>query len=131
MKIILKILIYFRMILSENVKKPNDPQNISSDVKNNIKRMEMEQSLYTQVVKFRGKDLIFDEADTNKNQSKFKFQGRSARSQLWFDIDLYWIGMNFSTRELDLYKKLFQSNDNKQEKIQSKHFKFQLEMQKL
>ena len=44
--------------------------------------MATEQSLYAQVVKFRRKDLIFDEADTNKNESKFKFQGQSARSQL-------------------------------------------------
>ena len=44
---------------------PNDPQNISSDVKNNMKRMAMEQSLYARVVKFWRKDLIFDEADKN------------------------------------------------------------------
>ena len=60
----------------------NEPQNISSDVKNNIKRMAMEQSLYTQVIMFRRKDLKFDAADKNKNESKFKFQGQSARSQL-------------------------------------------------
>ena len=32
---------------------PNIPQTISNDVKNNIKRMAMEQSLYAQVIKFR------------------------------------------------------------------------------
>ena len=52
---------------------PNEPQNISSDVKNNIKRMAMEQSLYSQVIMFRRKDLKFDAADKNKNKSKFKF----------------------------------------------------------
>ena len=31
---------------------PNIPQTISNDVKNNIKRMAMEQSLYAQVIKF-------------------------------------------------------------------------------
>ena len=58
----------------------NEPQNISSDVKNNIKRMSMEQSLYAQVIKFRRKYLKFDAADKNKNESKFKFQGQSRRS---------------------------------------------------
>ena len=36
---------------------PNEPQFISQDVKNNIKLMAMEQSLYAQVIKFRRKDL--------------------------------------------------------------------------
>ena len=93
---------------------PNEPQNISSEVKNNIKRMTMEQSLYAQVIMFRRKDLKFDAADKNKNESKFKFQGQSARSQLWFDLDLDWININFSPREPYFYKKLFQSYDNDQ-----------------
>ena len=41
----------------------NEPQFISSDVKNIIKRMEMEQSLYAQVVKLRRKDLKLVAAD--------------------------------------------------------------------
>ena len=56
---------------------PNEPQNISRDVKNNIKGMAMEQSLFAQVIVFRRKDLKFDAADENKNESTFKFQGRS------------------------------------------------------
>ena len=94
---------------------PNEPQFISQDVKNKIKRMAMEQSLYAQVIKFRRNDLKFDAADKNKNTSKFKFQGQSARSRYWFDIDLDWIEINFSTREPDFYKKLFQNHDNEQE----------------
>ena len=66
---------------------PNIPQTISNYVKNYIKRMEMEQSLYAQVIKFQRKDLKFDAADKNKNESKFKFQGQSGRSRLWFDLD--------------------------------------------
>ena len=54
---------------------PNEPQFISQDVKNNIKRMAMEQSLYAQVIKFWRKDLKFDAA------SKFKFQGQYTRSR--------------------------------------------------
>ena len=67
----------------------------------------MEKSLYAQVIMFRQKDLKFDAADKNKNKSKFKFQGQFGRSRLWFDLDLYWIDINFSTREPDFYKKLF------------------------
>ena len=55
------------------------------------------------------------QADKNKNESKFKFQGQPGRSRLWFDLDLDWIDINFSTREPDFYKKLFQNHDNEQE----------------
>ena len=84
----------------------------------------MEQSVYAQVIKFWRKDMIFDAADKYKNESKFKFQGQSGRSQLWFDLDLDWIDMNFSTREPDLYKKLFQSHDDKQDKDTLNPFQF-------
>ena len=62
------------MILSENVKK-NEPQYILVDVKNNIKRMAMEKSLYEQVINFWLKELQFDAADKIKlNQNlNFKF----------------------------------------------------------
>ena len=59
--------------------------------------------------------MKFDASDKNKNESKFKFQGQSGRSRLWFDLDLDWINIKFSTREPDLYKKLFQSHDNEQD----------------
>ena len=75
----------------------------------------MEQGLYAQVVKIRRKDMIFFATDKNKNEAKFKFQGQSTRSQRWFDLDLYWIEVNFSTREPDFYKKLFQSHDDTQD----------------
>ena len=51
----------------------------------------------------------------NKTESIFKFQGQYVGSQLWFDLDLDWIDINFSTREPDFYKKLFQSHDNKED----------------
>ena len=44
-----------------------EPQFISSDVKNNIKRMAMEKSLYAQVFKLRRKDFQFFAADKSKN----------------------------------------------------------------
>ena len=68
------------------------------------------------------KDLKFVATDKNKNESKFKFQGQSARSQIWFGIDLNWAGINFSTREPDFYKKLFQSHDDTQDNITFKTF---------
>ena len=93
----------------------NDPQFISSGVKNNIKQMAMEQSLYAQVVKLRRKDLQFVAADKNKSEAKFKFQGQSEISQLWFDLELDWIEIKFSTREPDFYKRPFQSHDDTQD----------------
>ena len=47
---------------------PDEPQNISSDVKNNIKRMAMDQSLYAQVIRFWQKDLKFYATDENENE---------------------------------------------------------------
>ena len=82
----------------------------------------MEQILYAQVVKLRRKDLKFVATDKNKNESKFKFQGQSARSQLWFDINLYFIRIYFITRDTDFYKKLFKSYDDTQEDNTFKNF---------
>ena len=70
---------------------------------------------YAQVIKFRRKDLKFDAADKDKNSSKSKFQGQFARSRYWFDPNLDWIDINFSTREPDFYKKVFHNHDNEQE----------------
>ena len=74
--------------------------------------MATEKSLYAQFIKLCRKDLQFFAADKNKSAAKFKFYGQSARSQLWFDLDLYWIDINFSTREPDFYRKAFQSHDD-------------------
>ena len=64
----------------------------------------MEQSLYAQIVKLWRKDLKFVAADKDKNEAKFKFQGKSATSQLWFNLDLNWVEIKFSTHEPDFYK---------------------------
>ena len=58
-----------------------------------------------------GKDLKFIAKNKNKNEATFKFQGQSAISQHWFDIDFDWIEVHFITRKTDLYKKPFQSHD--------------------
>ena len=91
-----------------------EAQFIPPEVKNNIKRIAMEKLLYAQVVKLRQKYLKCIAANKNKNEAKFKFQGLSARSQIWFDLDFDWIEVNFSTREPDLYKNIFQIHDDTQ-----------------
>ena len=52
-----------------------------------------------------------------------------ARSQRWFGIDFDWIGVNFSTREPDFYKKHFQSHDNTQGTNKFKFFQVPIEIQ--
>ena len=97
-------------------------QFIPLEMKNNINRNLMEHVLYTQEVKLRQKYLKFVATDRNKNEAKFKFQGQSARSQRWFDIDFDYIEVNFSTLEPDLYKKLFQRHDDTQDTNTYKSF---------
>ena len=77
--------------------------------------METEQGLYAQVIMLCQKDLKFVAIDKIKNEAKFKFQGQSAISQRWFDHAFEWIELNFITREPDLYKKVFQSHNDKQD----------------
>ena len=86
--------------------------------------MAMEQQLYAQVIMIRQKYLKFAATDRNKNEAKFKFQGQSARSQRWFDLDFDWIEVNLSTHKPDFYKKMFQSHGNAQDKNRYKSFKF-------
>ena len=84
--------------------------------------MATEQGLYTQVVKLRRKDFKFIAANRNKNEAKFKFQGQSARSQRWFDLDFNCIEVSFNTREPDFHKNVFQIHDNTQDKNTFKIF---------
>ena len=74
------------------------------------------------MVKILQKDLEFIAANKNKNEAKFKFLGQSARSQRWFDLEFYWIEVNFSTHEPYFYKKRFQSHDDTQDKNIFKFF---------
>ena len=77
--------------------------------------MATEQKLYPQVIMLRQEYLKFVATDKKKNEVKFNFQGQSARSQLYFDLDLDWIEVNFNTRDPDFYKKPFQSHGNTQD----------------
>ena len=85
----------------------------------------MEQRLYAQVIILCREDLKFIATERIKNKSKFKFQGQSARSQRWFDLDFDWIEVNFSIREPDFYKKLFKAITIHKILIHSNSFKFQ------
>ena len=84
--------------------------------------MTMEQVLYAQMIMLRQKYLKFFATDKIKNEAKFKFQGKSARSQQWFDIDFDCIGVSFSTREPYFYKKHFQRHDDTQDIDKFKFF---------
>ena len=53
----------------------NKACDIPRDVKKYIKRMAIEQGLYTQVIILRRDYLTFVATDKNKNEAKFKFQG--------------------------------------------------------
>ena len=77
--------------------------------------MAMEKRLYAQVIMIRRKYLKFVATYKNKNEAKLKFQGQSSISQTWFHIDLDWIEVNFSTREPDFCKKLFEIHDDTQD----------------
>ena len=77
--------------------------------------MAIEQGLYAQVVMLRRKYFKFIVANKNKNEAKFKFQGKSARSQRWFDLEFDLIEVSFNTHEPNFYNKLFQSHDNKKD----------------
>ena len=100
----------------------NEGRFIPRKVKNKIKWMATEQCLYSQVIRICWKDLNVFATDKNKIEAKFKFQSQSARSRRWFDIDLDWIEVNFSTREPDLYKIFFQSHDVTQDNNTFKRF---------
>ena len=72
-------------------KNANEAQNIPLEVKNNMKQMSKEQGFDAKVVMLRQKYLKITESNKSKNEAKFKFQGQSARSQRWFDLDFDWI----------------------------------------
>ena len=74
--------------------------------------MAIEQGLYAQVTKLRRKDFKCIATNKNKNEAKFKFQGQFARSQNWFDLEFDWNEVNFSTREPDFHKRIFESHDD-------------------
>ena len=65
--------------------------------------MAIEQGLYAQVVNIHQKNLKCIAENKNENEAKFKFQGLSARSHCWFDLDFYWIEEKIITHEPEFY----------------------------
>ena len=58
--------------IKECMDNSNEPRDIPHGVKNNIKRMAMEQGLYAQVIMLRREDFKFVATDKIKNESTFK-----------------------------------------------------------
>ena len=58
--------------------------------------------LYAQVVMIRIRDS--DNIKEKDKTEKFKFQGQSARTKHWFNLDHEWLKENFMKSEPDLYK---------------------------
>ena len=93
----------------------NEARFLPLEVRNNIKRMTTEQGLHSKIVIIRRKDLKITEANRNRNKAKFKFQGQYEILQRWFDLDFDCIEVNFSTRETDFYRRIFQGHDDTQD----------------
>ena len=51
-----------------------------------------------------------DNKKEEEKTNKYNFQGQSARSIRWFDLDHECLEGNFSTREPDFYKKTLSKN---------------------
>ena len=86
---------------------------------NHLWKMAMEQGLNAQVVM-----ILQKESDNEKKKWKdqeYNFQGQSAISRRWFDLDNEWLEENLSIREPHFYLKMYQTkfrgNDTKTYKI--------------
>ena len=61
----------------------------------------MEQGLYAQVIMIRRREI--DDKKGKEKTKKCNFQGQSARSRRWFNLDHEWSEENFRTCEPDFY----------------------------
>ena len=61
---------------------------------------------------------------------KYNFEGQSARSRHWFDIDHEWLEENFRTREPDFYRNCIKINLGVMIQKHIKYLEYQLVMQK-
>ena len=109
----------------------NEPQNISSGRKNNIKRMAMEKSLYAQVVKLRRKDLQFVAADKNKVKLNLSFRVNLQDHK--YGLILTYIGLTYILALVNLIstRNYFKVMTISKMILRSKNFTFQLEMQNI
>ena len=63
--------------------------------------MALENGLYAQVVMIIRREL--DDEQEKYKTKKYYFQGQSARTKDWFDIDHAWLKENLMTREPYFY----------------------------
>ena len=91
--------------------------------------MSTEQRLYAKLVILNWKDLKTTEANKNKNEAKFNFQGQSARSQIWFDIDFDWNEKSLAHLNLSSMGKYFKGMPQHKIKTHLKYLKSQLVIQ--
>ena len=63
--------------------------------------MALENGLYAQVFMILRREL--DDIKEKDKTKKYNFQGQSARTKHWFDLDHEWLKENFMTCEPDFY----------------------------
>ena len=88
----------------------------------------MEQGLYAQVVMIL--KVNSDDIKEKYKTKKYNFQGQSARTKHWFDLDHEWLKENFMTREPDFYKNYIKLNLGVIKHRTIKNLEYQLVMQK-
>ena len=88
----------------------------------------MEQGFYSQVVMIRRMES--DDKKEKENIKKYNFQGQSARSRRWLDLDHQWLEENSRTREPYFYEKLYQTKSRGDDKKHIKYLEYQLLIQK-
>ena len=66
-----------------------------------LKKRALEQGLYAHVVMMRIR--VSDDKKHKEKKQKYNFQGQSARTKHWFDLDRERPKENFMTREPDFY----------------------------
>ena len=71
-----------------------------------------------------------DDKKEKEDTKKYNFQGQSAISKRWFDIDREWLEETFMTREPDFYKNCIKLNIGVMIQNDNKYLKYQLVMQK-
>ena len=87
----------------------------------------MEQGLYAQVVMIL--KVNSDDIKEKYKTKKYNFQGQSARTKHWFNIDHEWLKENFMAREPDFYKNYMILNLGVIQHTTIKNLEFQLVMQ--
>ena len=90
--------------------------------------MALENGLYALVVMIRIREL--DDIKEKDKTKIYNFQGQSAMTKHWFDLDHEWLKENIMTREPDFYLKNIKINLGVIQHRTIKSFDYQLVMQK-